>query len=103
MRCSICIISRTRRTTWSAGTALRAWMVNRWRVPTKKTRAKRDVNTPFKTSVAGGIAELVIDHPPVNALDSQGWCALASEIEALGQRTDVRVIVLRAQGRGFCA
>lgn len=58
---------------------------------------------PFKTDIAEGIAELIINHPPVNALDSQGWAALATEIEALGMRPDVRVIVLRAEGRGFCA
>ena len=58
---------------------------------------------PFMTDIVEGIAEVVIDHPPVNALDSQGWAALATEIEALGVRTDVRVIVLRAEGRGFCA
>jgi len=61
------------------------------------------VTVPFKTTVADGIAELVIDHPPVNALDSQGWAGLAAEIEALGTRAEVRVIVLRADGRGFCA
>ena len=61
------------------------------------------MTVPFKTTVADGIAELVIDHPPVNALDSQGWTSLAAEIEALGTHADVRVIVLRADGRGFCA
>lgn len=78
-------------------------MANRWRAPIKKRLAKRNVSTPFTTTVTDGIAELVIDHPPVNALDSQGWAALATEIEALGRRPEVHVIVLRAEGRGFCA
>lgn len=58
---------------------------------------------PFRTTVEQGIAELVIAHPPVNALDSAGWFALAAGIEALGQRDDVRVILIRADGRGFCS
>jgi enoyl-CoA hydratase len=50
-----------------------------------------------------GVAEVVLDAPPVNALNSAGWRALADEIEALGLRPEVRVIVIRAEGRGFCA
>ncbi|WP_077034882.1 enoyl-CoA hydratase family protein [Pelomonas sp. KK5] len=60
--------------------------------------------TPFITTVHdNGVAELVLDHPPVNALDNAGWHALAAEIRGLGQRPEVRVIVIRAEGRGFCA
>lgn len=58
---------------------------------------------PFQITIADGIAELVIDRPPVNALDCAGWRQLAQEIEALGANDDVRVIVLRGAGRGFCA
>ena len=50
-----------------------------------------------------GVAEVVLDRPPVNALNAAGWNALAATIEALGLRPDVRVIVIRAEGRGFCA
>ncbi len=50
-----------------------------------------------------GVAELVIDRPPVNALNAAGWLGLAAEIAALGERPEVRVIVIRAEGRGFCA
>lgn len=57
----------------------------------------------FQTSIQDGIAELVINKPPVNALDSAEWFALARQIEALGENPEVRVIVLRAEGRGFCA
>lgn len=32
---------------------------------------------PFRIDRADGIAELVIAHPPVNALDAQGWHALS--------------------------
>ncbi|MFP5306464.1 MAG: enoyl-CoA hydratase family protein [Gammaproteobacteria bacterium] len=59
--------------------------------------------TPFKTTITDRIAELVIERPPVNALDDAGWHALADEIERLGERADVSVIVIRAEGRGVCA
>lgn len=52
---------------------------------------------------ANGVAELVINRPPVNALNAAGWYGLAAEIERLGHQPEVRVIVIRAEGRGFCA
>lgn len=58
---------------------------------------------PFRTEIHNGVAELVIDAPPVNALNSAGWRALAAEIDALNANDDARVIVIRAEGRGFCA
>lgn len=61
------------------------------------------MNAAFSTELNAGIAELVIANPPVNALDSQQWQALAEHIEALGANPEVRVIVIRAEGRGFCA
>jgi enoyl-CoA hydratase len=50
-----------------------------------------------------GIAEVVIDIPPVNALGVDDWFELARTIEALGADAAVRVVVLRADGRGFNA
>jgi enoyl-CoA hydratase len=50
-----------------------------------------------------GIAEVVVDHPPVNALPVAGWFELAGIVRSLGDDPDVRVIVLRAEGRGFNA
>ncbi len=50
-----------------------------------------------------GIAEVVIDHPPVNALDVEGWFALADAVTAAGKESENRVVVVRAEGRGFCA
>ena len=61
------------------------------------------MSQPFKTTIADGIAEMILDHPPVNAFDSAGWFAIAREIEALGANDDVRVIVIGAEGKGFCA
>jgi enoyl-CoA hydratase len=54
-------------------------------------------------SVADGIAEVVVDNPPVNALPVAGWFELADTVRRLGDDPDVRVVVLRAEGRGFNA
>ena len=61
------------------------------------------MNSAFTSQIDAGIAELVIAKPPVNALDSREWQALAEHLDALGANPEVRVIVIRAEGRGFCA
>ncbi|MCY4428016.1 MAG: enoyl-CoA hydratase family protein [Halieaceae bacterium] len=61
------------------------------------------MSLPFTCSIDNGIAEMILDHPPVNAFDSHGWFAIAREINALGQNDEVRVIIIAAAGRGFCA
>ncbi|HEX8803089.1 MAG TPA: enoyl-CoA hydratase family protein [Acidimicrobiales bacterium] len=50
-----------------------------------------------------GIAEVVVDNPPVNALPVAGWFELASTVRGLGDDPGIRVVVLRAEGRGFNA
>ncbi|WP_029890545.1 enoyl-CoA hydratase family protein [Polycyclovorans algicola] len=57
----------------------------------------------FHTQISNGIAEIVLDRPPVNALNDAGWHALADEIIRVGNDPEARVIVLRGEGRGFCA
>jgi enoyl-CoA hydratase len=52
---------------------------------------------------APGVAEVVVDVPPVNALTVQGWYDLADAITQAGRDPDIRVVVLRAEGRGFNA
>ena len=42
-----------------------------------------------------GIVEVVVAHPPVNALPVAGWFALADAITAAGRDRDTRVVVLR--------
>lgn len=61
------------------------------------------MNAAFSVEINQGIAELVINKPPVNALDSNEWLALAAQIDALGANPEVRVLILRSEGRGFCA
>jgi enoyl-CoA hydratase len=50
-----------------------------------------------------GIAEVVMEHPPVNALPVAGWFEIADVLGGLGRDEAVRVVVLRAEGRGFNA
>ncbi len=50
-----------------------------------------------------GIAEVVMDNPPVNALTVAGWFELARTIRDLGEDPAVHVVILRAEGRGFNA
>jgi enoyl-CoA hydratase len=51
----------------------------------------------------GGIADVIIDFPPVNALPVQGWHDLATALTAAGADPATRVVILSAAGRGFCA
>src|SRR5260221_2945346 len=57
----------------------------------------------LSTHIEGGIAEVVMESPPVNALTVAGWFDLAKCIRVLGEDPAVRVVVLRAEGRGFNA
>ena len=50
-----------------------------------------------------GIAEIVMNNPPVNALTVAGWFELAAILRAAGEDPAVHVVVLRAEGRGFNA
>src|SRR5438874_13298376 len=50
-----------------------------------------------------GVAEVVVDYPPVNALPVAGWFELAETVRGLGDDPAVRVLVVRAEGRGFNA
>lgn len=57
---------------------------------------------PIRSEITGAVAEVILDHPPVNALDSEGWNALPGIVDALGRDEAVRCILIRAEGRGFC-
>jgi enoyl-CoA hydratase len=50
-----------------------------------------------------GIVEVVMNHPPVNALTVAGWFDLARIITEAGADPATRVVILRAEGRGFNA
>ena len=55
------------------------------------------------STVDEGVAEVVVDYPPVNALPVAGWFDLADTVRRLGERPTVNALVLRAEGRGFNA
>ena len=50
-----------------------------------------------------GIVEVIVDAPPVNALTVAGWFDLADQVTAAGADPTTRVVILRAEGRGFNA
>lgn len=59
---------------------------------------------PTTTTIhADGVAEVVMDHPPVNALTVAAWFELADVLVGLGRDRSVRSVILRAEGRGFNA
>ena len=51
----------------------------------------------------GGIAEIVMNNPPVNALPAAGWFEVARQVTEAGCDPDVRAVILRAEGRGYNA
>jgi enoyl-CoA hydratase len=59
----------------------------------------------IRCTVEGGVAQVVMDRPPVNALDVASWNAIAEALRAIGQNPDARVAILSAapESRGFCA
>lgn len=50
-----------------------------------------------------GVADVLADCPPVNALTVAEWFELATLVRAAGVDPSVRAVVLRANGRGFNA
>jgi len=58
---------------------------------------------PIHINVKNNIAEIVFNFPPVNAFNGQTWNEIPKLVTELGQRQDVKVIVMRSEGKGFCA
>lgn len=50
-----------------------------------------------------GVAEVVMDCPPVNALSVAQWFDVAAQVRVAGHNPQVSAVVLRAEGRGFNA
>jgi enoyl-CoA hydratase len=50
-----------------------------------------------------GIRVVTMDHPPVNALPVRGWYDLADALDAAASDPATKVVVLRAEGKGFNA
>lgn len=58
---------------------------------------------PIKTNVSGNIVEVTFDFPPVNAFNGETWNEIPKVITELGSREDVKVVLIRSEGKGFCA
>ena len=58
---------------------------------------------PFEVDISDKVAELVFDHPPVNAFNGAMWMELPEIITDLGKQPELRCILIRTEGRGFCA
>jgi enoyl-CoA hydratase len=54
------------------------------------------------SNLSGGVAEIEIDNPPVNAFSIGFLHDLAATIERLGADETVHAILIRAKGKGFC-
>ena len=55
----------------------------------------------IKVEVEDGVGEVIIDSPPVNALNNAGWKEFAQKMIGVGHRDDVHCVVIRSEGRGF--
>jgi enoyl-CoA hydratase len=55
------------------------------------------------TTQDDGVTVISIDFPPVNAFPVRGWFDLADALLSAGRDQNTHVVVLRAEGRGFCA
>jgi enoyl-CoA hydratase len=51
----------------------------------------------------GHVTEIILNHPPVNALNSATWNDLPGIITQAGTHEEVRCVLIRAEGKGFCA
>ncbi len=58
---------------------------------------------PIYTNIHDGIGEIIFDHPPVNAFDSKIWVKLPEIITKTASNPDVKVVLIRAEGKGFQA
>ena len=59
---------------------------------------------PLQVSVEAGVGLLRLSRPErANALDMEAWEQFPKALDHLGRRRDVRVVVLHAQGKHFCA
>lgn len=57
---------------------------------------------PIRTEIRDRIGEIIFDHPPVNAFDSAMWNEIPSIVRTIGSDPSVHVVLIRAEGRGFC-
>jgi len=56
-----------------------------------------------KMCIAGRVATVTINKPPVNALNAECYRQIAETFEEINNRDDISVVVLHAEGKGFLA
>ncbi|GAB3136827.1 enoyl-CoA hydratase/isomerase family protein [Micromonospora sonneratiae] len=61
------------------------------------------VGDRIRTTRAGGVLDVVLDHGPVNALDLEAYRELAQCFVEVGRDPGLEVVTLTGAGRHFCA
>ena len=61
------------------------------------------MSDPVATEIQDGVAVIIINNPPVNALSQEVVDALASAISDAQQNSEVRAVVVAGAGRTFVA
>ncbi len=51
----------------------------------------------------GGVARIILDHPPVNIMDIATMREMVGALEALKEDRETKVVLLGARGKAFCA
>jgi enoyl-CoA hydratase len=59
--------------------------------------------TISKTMIEDHVLTVTMDQPPVNALPVKDWFGIAEAMNEASSTPEVRVVILRAEGRGFNA
>ena len=54
-------------------------------------------------SVSSGVASLVLDNPPQNRLGTELLGGFTEAVQSIANNRDIRAVLVRAEGRGFCA
>ncbi len=62
-----------------------------------------DSNGFVKSEIINNIAEITFHHPKSNSLPANLLSGLKSAIDSLGELKEVKVIVLKSEGKTFCA
>lgn len=57
---------------------------------------------PIALEICDRVAEIVFNHPPVNAFDSALWNELPAIVTRAGADEAARCVLIRADGKGFC-
>ncbi|MCP5395224.1 MAG: enoyl-CoA hydratase family protein [Sphingomonadaceae bacterium] len=57
---------------------------------------------PITLNKHGRIAEILFEHPPVNAFNTEMWASLPGMVREASSDPEVRCVLIRAEGKGFC-